>query len=178
MNFEDVLIKRRSIRKYNDRDISKESINKIIWAGSLAPSAHNRQPWKVIVLKDKKSKITEIMKNYYSANPNDESIDKTADTIAGCNTLLLIYCNNFEQYEYNLLSLGAMIENMILEATNLNISSVWIANVCPMEEEINRYLKIDTSKQKLVSAVVLGYSDFKPKSLIRKSIEEITEYED
>lgn len=178
MNFEDVLIKRRSIRKYNDIDISREDINKIIWAGTLAPSAHNRQPWEVIVLKDKKSKITEIMKNYYSANPNDESINKTADTIIRCNTLLLIYCNNFEQYEYNLLSLGAMIENMILEATSLNISSVWIANVCPMEKEINQYLKIDTSRKKLVSAVALGYSDYQPKYLNRKSISEIAKYED
>ena len=65
MNFDDVLIKRRSIRKYNDKDISKEIIDKIIWAGSLAPSAHNRQPWQVIVLKDKKNKVTEIMKHYY-----------------------------------------------------------------------------------------------------------------
>ena len=63
MNFEDVLIKRRSIRKYNDIDISREDINKIIWAGTLAPSAHNRQPWEVIVLKDKKSKITENKTN-------------------------------------------------------------------------------------------------------------------
>ena len=177
MNFDEVLIKRRSIRKYNDRDISKESIDKIIWAGSLAPSAHNRQPWQVIVLKDKKNKVTEIMKHYYQQDKKDESIDKSADTIARCNTLLLIYCDNFEQYEYNLLSLGAMIENMILEATNLHISSVWIANVCPVENEINQYLHVDTNKQRLVSAVALGYSDYQPQSLNRKKVEEIAKYE-
>ena len=41
---------RRSIRKFKDTPISKEQIEAIIQAGSAAPSAKNRQPWKCIVL--------------------------------------------------------------------------------------------------------------------------------
>ena len=114
MLFEEVIKKRRSIRKYIDKDISIDIINKIIWAGTLAPSAHNRQPWEVIILKENKNKVSELMRDYYLKYSPDVSINKTADTIDRCNTLLLVYCNNFEQYDYNLLSMGAMIENMIL----------------------------------------------------------------
>lgn len=41
---------RRSIRKFQDKALSKEQIEEIIQAGSAAPSAKNRQPWKCIVL--------------------------------------------------------------------------------------------------------------------------------
>ena len=176
MNFEEVIKKRRSVRKYINKDIDKETIERIVWTGSLAPSAHNRQPWEVIVLKDNKDMIVNIMREYYNQNSDDISILKTSDIIENCNTLLIIYCNNFEQYEYNLLSIGAMVENMILEATNLGVSSVWIANVCPMKDEISKYLQIDTNNKRIVSAVALGYSDYEPKELNRKSIEEIITY--
>ena len=45
----DSIQKRRSIRKYEDRQIEKNDIEEIIKAGMLAPSAKNRQPWKYIV---------------------------------------------------------------------------------------------------------------------------------
>lgn len=174
MLFEEVIKKRRSIRKYIDKDISIDIINKIIWAGTLAPSAHNRQPWEVIILKENKNKVSELMRDYYLKYSPDVSINKTADTIDRCNTLLLVYCNNFEQYDYNLLSMGAMIENMILEATSLGISSVWIANVCPVSSEINKNLDIDSTNKRLVSAVALGYSEYETKEIKRKKVEEIS----
>ncbi|MBQ3584068.1 MAG: nitroreductase family protein [Lachnospiraceae bacterium] len=37
---------RRSIRKYLDKEVSKEVIEQIIDAARMAPSAKNRQPWK------------------------------------------------------------------------------------------------------------------------------------
>ncbi len=46
---------RRAIRDYDtERDVSDELIYKIIEAGTYAPSAENQQPWKVIVVRDKK----------------------------------------------------------------------------------------------------------------------------
>lgn len=176
MNFDDVIKSRRSIRKFNEREVKKEIIDKIIWAGSLAPSAHNRQPWEVVVLKEKKKDIIKIMRDYSSKNSDDISIIKTADTIQRADTLLLIYCNNFEQYEYNLLSMGAMIQNMILAATSLKVASVWIANICPMREEIDKCLSIDSKSKCLVSAIALGYSDYEPKEIARKKVSDFTNY--
>ena len=116
------------------------------------------------------------MRDYSLKYTDDISIIKTANTIERADTLLLIYCNNFEQYEYNLLSMGAMIQNMILEATNLKVASVWIANVCPMREEIDRYLNIDSKSKCLVSAIALGYSDYEPKGIARKKVFDFTNY--
>ena len=46
---------RRAIRDYEtSKDVSDELIHEIIEAGGYAPSAENQQPWRVIVVRDKK----------------------------------------------------------------------------------------------------------------------------
>lgn len=47
---------RKSVRSYNDEQISDEVLNEILEAGRLAPSWVNVQPWKFIVIKDEKTK--------------------------------------------------------------------------------------------------------------------------
>ncbi len=47
--------KRRDIRSFIDREVSDDTIMKIIEAGRLAPSAMNLQPWHFIVIKDRKT---------------------------------------------------------------------------------------------------------------------------
>jgi coenzyme F420-0:L-glutamate ligase / coenzyme F420-1:gamma-L-glutamate ligase len=46
------IYERRSIRRYQDKPVARELIERIIEAGCWAPSAHNRQPWHFVVLQD------------------------------------------------------------------------------------------------------------------------------
>lgn len=55
----DYINNRRSIRKYTNRPVDKDDIEQIIKAGSMAPSAKNRQPWKYIVYVSDE-RVTEI----------------------------------------------------------------------------------------------------------------------
>ena len=48
----DVITSRCSVRKYLSDEIPEEDIIKIIEAGIRAPSAGNRQPWRVVVTKE------------------------------------------------------------------------------------------------------------------------------
>jgi F420 biosynthesis protein FbiB-like protein len=41
---------RRSIRRYHPTPIPKELINQLLTAATWAPSAHNRQPWRFVVM--------------------------------------------------------------------------------------------------------------------------------
>jgi coenzyme F420-0:L-glutamate ligase/coenzyme F420-1:gamma-L-glutamate ligase len=43
---------RRSIRRYEDRPVERDLIERIIEAGTWSPSGHNRQPWRFVVLQD------------------------------------------------------------------------------------------------------------------------------
>ena len=41
---------RRSIRVYQDRSVPRELLERLLDGASWAPSAHNRQPWRFVVL--------------------------------------------------------------------------------------------------------------------------------
>ena len=47
---------RRSIRKYTDKYIPDDVVKKIIEAGRYAPSSHNSQPWRFVVITNKKKR--------------------------------------------------------------------------------------------------------------------------
>jgi nitroreductase len=49
----DLIISRQSDRKYSDKTVEKEKLDRIIEAGRMAPSACNAQPWKFIVVTDR-----------------------------------------------------------------------------------------------------------------------------
>ena len=53
MELYDVLLKRRSIRKYTSEEIPEENLKKIIEAGLLAPTSRNKKPCRFYVIKDK-----------------------------------------------------------------------------------------------------------------------------
>lgn len=53
---------RRSIRKFQDKTVEKERIEKILKLATKAPSGKNRQPWRFIVLQNsKKDELISIM---------------------------------------------------------------------------------------------------------------------
>ncbi len=49
---EKVILERRSVRKYKDKQVPESVVRRILEAGRFAPSAGNCQPWKFIVVRD------------------------------------------------------------------------------------------------------------------------------
>ena len=56
MKFLDLVKKRQSVRKYLDKPVEREKIERCLEAARLAPSASNSQPWSFIVIDDPKLK--------------------------------------------------------------------------------------------------------------------------
>jgi len=56
MEFFEVLKKRRSIRRFQDRPAPKELVEKLLEAAFLSPSSYNKRPWHFIVV-DEKEKL-------------------------------------------------------------------------------------------------------------------------
>ena len=52
----DLMVERRSIRKYLDRSIAKDVLDALMRAATAAPSAHNRQPWRFLVIESQQTK--------------------------------------------------------------------------------------------------------------------------
>ena len=91
MELKDVISSRRSIRKYKEELIDESIIWDAVKYGIMAPSAHNRQPWKVKLVKgEEKDKIADTL--------YDKTIDivghtgpHTASVIKSAPYLLLVF---------------------------------------------------------------------------------------
>jgi len=52
----DVILNRRSIRRYEDKEIPKDVLDQIVEAGRQSPSAANRQPYHFVIVTDSEIK--------------------------------------------------------------------------------------------------------------------------
>ena len=56
MQIHEAIKNRRSVRAYKSDPIPEQSLRKVLEAARLAPSAHNDQDWKFIIIKDIKKR--------------------------------------------------------------------------------------------------------------------------
>ena len=158
---------RRSIRNYKNETINKEEILDILTAGIKAPSAKNNQPWRfVIVNNETKNKIGNKMVELYGPN-------KTVEVIKTVPYLILIY-NKDNEY-FNHLSIGACMENMILEAESKGLGTLWIGYIKKIEDYVKELVNVD---YELVSALAIGIKNENPIVRPRLNLEEVLTIED
>ena len=191
------LYDRRSIRRYKDKPVSKEIIEQIIDAGRQAPSAKNRQPWKCIVFEnDTKKELLECMERGLEREYKGEAVlpksrfglpdaRHTLRIMRQAPVVIVVLNTNGESPFLPIdedkrvseicdsLSIGAFIQNMLLEAQELGLGTLWIANTCFAYPELVEYLQ---TEEQLIGAVALGYPDEKPAARPRKELEEIVEW--
>ena len=53
MNLEELMLKRRSVRKYLPTKVEEDKIDKLLHYAMSGPSAVNRQPWEFYVIQNK-----------------------------------------------------------------------------------------------------------------------------
>lgn len=176
MEFESVIKNRRSIRKFKSEDIETAKIEQLIESARLCQSAKNRQPWKIMVLKnEEKNNIANIMLGYFDQKNIDTYNNRSrssANIIKQAPLLFLI----FQEFDENwltgdLLSIGAAIEHICLEAVNLGLGSVWIRDTVYTEDKIAQ--AVGYPELQLVSAIAIGIPNEFPNARPRKSTSEI-----
>lgn len=157
MELEEAIFTRRSIRKYTDKFVEKEIIEKIIEAGTWAPSACNIQGWRFIVVDDKKL-LTSIVDNgaaTFLKNVNQ--------------AIFVLYDNRTDNTEYNdyIQSASACIENMLLMAHGLKVGTCWI-NFLPNKSKLRKLLNIPSCYDP-IAMISLGYYEQKVNERPRKN---------
>ena len=172
MELKDVISSRRSIRKFKEDLINEDIIMDAIRYGIMAPSAHNRQPWKVKLVKgEEKDKIADIL--------YDKTIDivghtgpHTAGVIKSAPYLLLVFLDNINESDRDMdvLSIGGFVENILLYLTDLDMGNLWIGNTNIISDEIKELLNINYES---ISSIAIGVKDQDPKARPRKEFEEI-----
>ena len=156
MELEQAIFTRRSIRKYNDTPVDRETIEKIIEAGAWAPSACNVQGWRFIVI-DEKKVLNEICENGAAA-----FLKNVNQAIA------VIYDNRTDNVEYNdyIQSDSACIEKMLLMAHSLNVGACWI-NFLPTKKKLRKILDVPPYYDP-IAIISIGYYNQKINERARK----------
>jgi len=173
MELQKAIEERRSIRKFKSDEVSYDLIEKILNNVVLAPSAKNRQPWRIVILQgEKKDRVSDIMLDWREKNNGKMSMKVTAEVMKQAPVLLLVYKDGEEEdKDHDMISIGGAIEHICLTATDLGLGSLWIGYVSYIQKEINKYLNINNLE--LVSAISIGYSDEYPNKRPRKELKDI-----
>ena len=167
MEFEDIIRKRTSVRKFSSRKLEQENLNKILEAGRLAPTAKNNQPIKIYVVNSDEGVV---------------KIDKASRCRYGAQTVLIICGNKDEAYhkgDYTTFEMDSCIvgTHIMLEATNLGVDNIWVESFDEniLKEEFNIPDELTP-----VLLMPLGYKaedcPINPLHDKRKSLEELIEY--
>ena len=147
-------IERRSIRKYKNKMVDEQLIDKVLEAGTYAPSGMNMQSPIIIAVtnKEMRNKLSEI---------NAKIMGKDIDPFYGAPVVLVVLADkNCPTYIYD----GSVVmENMMLAATSLNLGSCWIHRAKEMFEtedgkKILQSLGISGNYEGIGNCI-LGYPD-------------------
>ncbi|MEM5772475.1 MAG: nitroreductase family protein [Candidatus Aenigmatarchaeota archaeon] len=175
VNIEEIVLnvikERRSIRSYVPGVVSDEQINKILEAGSYAPSAGNYQPWEFIVVRNSETKEALI-----DAAFNQVWMKNASVFIVVCTNMRIaraIYGDRGERL-YGPQSVGAAIQNMLLAAHALGLGACWVGSFS--EPKVSTILELpDYIRPGAI--ITIGIPAEIPEAPKRHSLSEITYYE-
>ena len=109
MEVREAIFKRRSVRKFQDKEVPNEIINSLLEDAMAAPSACNKKPWEFYVVKNK------------------ELQDSLKKKIMYCNynsPLIIVVCGNKnnaltkEDNDFWIQDASAAIQNILLSCLN------------------------------------------------------------
>ena len=150
MSVYDLILKRRTIRKFENKPIEEEKILKMINAARLAPSAANLQPLKfvAVVTPELCDKVFPLTK--YGAYLKDGTPKEGEKPMA----YIVVLVDKTIRKEGGEEDAGAAIENLILTALEDGIAACWVASV--NRDELKKVLGLDENLA-INSVVALGY---------------------
>ena len=138
---------RRSIRKYREEPVPEDKLEQILDAGRWAPSAHNSQPWKFIVLRD-----PQIREAIAALLPYGRFLAQVPLAIA----VVVDPGVTNHPIEDGALAAG----NVLLAVHALGLGGCWV-DPSASEETVKQMLGIPRG-EKLICVIPVGYADEAP----------------
>jgi nitroreductase len=168
---------RRSIRVFTKEEVHDGQIAVLLEAANEAPSAHNQQSWRFIVLRgQKKQELSDMVTARSDGFPRPastllrmaaRSIATAPVVIAVANTGGLI-AHGTELFKVNkemandffrtmeIQSSAAAVENMLLAATSVGLATVWLGILFLIKNEVLQFLGEPAGE--FMAVVPVGYA--------------------
>ena len=155
----DLVKHRKSVRNFLDRPVEREKIMMCLEAARLAPSTHNSQPWKFIVVDDRqlKKKLCDgAFSGIYSMNSFCKMAPVIVVIISERVQFLVRVGGMWRGTKYYLIDIGIAGEHFVLQAEDLGLGTCWIGWF--NERAVKSILNIPRHK-KIDVLIALGYYD-------------------
>lgn len=167
MDFWEVIKKRHCVRRFQDKAVEKEKIEKILYAATSAPSAGNVQDWRFIIVQSK-SKRFELSE----AALGQEQVVEAPVVIVICSNLDEIFGRYGERGAelYSIQNAAAATQNLLMAATDLGLGACWVGAFD--EEKVKKILDLSGHYRPL-AIIPLGYPAEEPETHPKKSLDEV-----
>jgi nitroreductase len=159
---------RKSVRSFLDKPVEEEKLGRILEAARIAPSAHNRQEWRFVVVTDKEKREQLI-----SASQNQRFVGEAPVVIACCaETDQHVMPCGHKSFPVDV---AIAIDHITLAAVAEGLGTCWIGAFSP--GEVRTILGIPDHIE-VVELLPLGYpKNTEPEKKRRLSLSEIVHYE-
>ena len=118
------IMARRSIRKYKNIPVGRDTMNVILECGINAPNGQNRQSWEVRVV-DSPALMDEIKEAMAQGHP-----DMEPKAVKGCfrDAPVMVFIARDPSYDFSAYDCGLLAENMMLSAWSLGVGSICLGS--------------------------------------------------
>lgn len=168
---EDVMMTRRSIRKYTDRALPTEVLNKIMRCGINAPNGRNRQAYEVRVVNNP-TLVNEISEAVVAGQTDFKKSEGFKNVFANSTCVVFIAADT--TYDMSQVDCGLLGENIMLSAWSMGIGSCCMAHpvrLMKQTEKCQSYIqKLNfTEGYNLLYCIAMGYPDETPEAKPRNA---------
>jgi nitroreductase len=125
MEFSELIKKRYSVRAYKPDPVEEEKLEQVLDAARLAPTAANRQPFQLIVIRTegREAELKRIYGRDWFVQP--------PLVICACGLLERGWVRRDDGKSYVDVDVAIAMDHLILEAANLGLGTCWIAAFNP-----------------------------------------------
>ena len=152
MTFSELAKTRYSVRNYEAKPVEDEKLLHILEAGRVAPTAANKQPQRILVVRQKEG----LDKLKQAAN-----IFNAPMALIICGDRNNVWVRPFDQHDMIDVDASIVTDHMMLQATELGLGTLWIAYFKP--QALRDAFQIPEQFEP-VSILLLGYAAGEPKS--------------
>ena len=179
MSIKEAIKQRRSIRKYQARKVPEKIVWNVLEAAGWAPSAHNAQPWRFIVLSEAsgKKRLAEAMADSWikdmakdGLTVEDSKLKESVERFSNA-PVLIVACLTLEdmrkypdekrqmsERDLAMQSLGAALQNLLLAAYANGLGACWFSTPIFCKETVRKVLNVPELVEPQ-AIIAIGYPD-------------------
>ncbi len=162
MEFHNVLQTRRSVRKYRSDPVPDKILDRILNAARIAPTAANRQPFHLVVVKDPQKYLTGRVRQRW--------ILDAPIVIVAFSDGEKAWIREWDNENFATVDVTIALDHLILAAAAEGLGTCWVAANDPSKLE---ELLPANRKLKFVALTPIGYAAKEPSVKGRKELSEL-----